>query len=108
MFRSEAGRVAKAVMVLLAVLTPTAIAQPEAPPGQVAADSLDKADVRLVHLDILVTDRGGRPVTDLSAEDFEVLDEGDPRHHLYARGGRDASGLEGDRRDRNPRLFTRR
>ncbi len=33
-------------------------------------------EVNVVNVDVLVTDRGGRPVTDLRREDFEVLEDG--------------------------------
>jgi VWFA-related protein len=36
-------------------------------------------DIEVVTVDVVVTDKNGNPVTDLSREDFTVLDEGQPR-----------------------------
>ncbi len=44
----------------------------EAPTGAFG----DLIEVRLIGLEVLVTDRDGRPVTDLTAEDFEIFDDG--------------------------------
>jgi VWFA-related protein len=38
---------------------------------------IDSVEVSLVNVDVFVT-RGGEPVTNLTAEDFEVLDDGEP------------------------------
>ena len=38
-----------------------------------------RADVELVRVDVTVVDRDGRPVTDLVAADFEVVEKGRPR-----------------------------
>ena len=37
------------------------------------------SDVRLVQLDVSVTDREGRPVAGLSPQDFEVVEDGEPQ-----------------------------
>ncbi|MBZ5718942.1 MAG: VWA domain-containing protein [Acidobacteriia bacterium] len=38
-----------------------------------------RASTRLVLVDVLVTDKTGRPVTDLAAQDFALLEEGKPQ-----------------------------
>lgn len=38
-----------------------------------------RSGVTLVQIDAFVTDRDGRPVTDLTADDFEILESGEPR-----------------------------
>lgn len=37
---------------------------------------IEQVEVRVVNVDVTVTDRDGRPVTDLGAEDFEVYEDG--------------------------------
>lgn len=44
--------------------------QRPAPPGTI------RIQVRLVPVDIIVTDQGGRPVTDLKKEDFQIFENG--------------------------------
>ncbi len=44
--------------------------QPQAQPGTI------RVQVRLVPVDVIVTDRGGRPVTDLKKEDFQIFENG--------------------------------
>jgi VWFA-related protein len=81
--------------LLLAALLATAFAQqptttpqpaaqqPATPEGQEGQDDVDDEVVRittnLVQVDAVVTDRDGRQVTNLSAEDFEILENGKPR-----------------------------
>lgn len=38
-----------------------------------------KAETRLVLLDVVVTDKKGAPITDLTAEEFQVLEDGKPQ-----------------------------
>lgn len=49
-----------------------------------------RAGATQVSLDVSVLDKTGRPVTELSAQDFVVLDEGKPAAVAYAGGSRDA------------------
>jgi VWFA-related protein len=51
---------------------------------------IDSVEVSLVNVDVFVT-RDGEPVTDLTAEDFEILDDGESveiSHFFRAEGGR--------------------
>ncbi|MGE0591594.1 MAG: VWA domain-containing protein [Vicinamibacterales bacterium] len=63
-------------LILLAAGVPTAqepgpsTAQQEAPPVTF------RLDVNFVELDAYVTDQAGNPVTDLTADDFEILEDG--------------------------------
>jgi VWFA-related protein len=66
--------------VLLAVAGAQAPATP--PPAQAGAErELPRIGVEteLVELDVVVTDREGRPVTDLGPESFELREDGQPR-----------------------------
>src|SRR5436190_131430 len=36
-------------------------------------------DVRVINIDVTVTDGGGKPVNDLAKEDFEILEDGRPQ-----------------------------
>lgn len=58
---------------VLALATQAAVAHAEDPQAY-----LESLDVRLVSLDVTVSGDGDEPVTGLTAEDFEVLDEGQP------------------------------
>jgi len=50
------------------------------PAPQVSPDTpVIRINVNLVQVDAVVTDAAGRPVTDLRADDFELLQDGKPR-----------------------------
>lgn len=51
----------------------TALAQDPTPPSFVTS-----VEVRVVNVDVVVTDREGQPVTDLRPEDFTLLEDGTP------------------------------
>lgn len=56
-------------------------AEPPAAPAPAADDQnvfFDRVDVDIVNVDVYVTDRRGEPVTDLTAGDFEVFEDGRP------------------------------
>jgi VWFA-related protein len=94
--RSPALALSLAGLALLLVLPPGAAAQepppepaPDTAPGgpepeaAAAPDSglevfVDTVDVRVVNLDVVVTDKKGQPVTGLAREDFELFEDGKP------------------------------
>ncbi|MDE3153478.1 MAG: VWA domain-containing protein [Acidobacteriota bacterium] len=54
---------------------------PAGPPAAAGPDDpIDLATLSTVHLDVLVTDRQGRPVPGLTARDFTVTEADGPRH----------------------------
>jgi len=60
------------------------VAAAQAPSPSPAADQSKPlpriaAETELVELDVVVTDRDGRAVTDLGPESFELLEDGQPR-----------------------------
>lgn len=57
--------------MLLLFVVPMALAQTAAP---LAA----KVDVKIVNVDVAAIDENGQPVTDLKADDFDVLEDGQP------------------------------
>ena len=77
--------------------TPTPAAQQQPTPGQEGQDDDDEVvriTTNLVQVDAVVTDRDGRQVTNLSAEDFEILENGRPRqvtNFSYVRVGQPAT-----------------
>ncbi len=65
-----------AVMLLAMAFSPLAAQQePPAPAVESASERqfFDQVDVDLVNVDVVVTDRQGRPVTGLTREDFEIF-----------------------------------
>ena len=50
-------------------------AQKPAPPAE-ESEEVVRITSKLVQLDVVVTDKEGRQVTDLKAEDFEILEDG--------------------------------
>lgn len=78
---------------LLALLLATAATgQPPAEPTGRFADELD---VEVVNVDVVVSTEDGSPVPDLSAEDFEVLDDGQPvRITHFAKGDGSTGGTD--------------
>lgn len=64
--------------------TPSPTQQPQPPPATVpdleeVTDDVVRITTKLVQVDAVVTDKNGKHVTDLKAEDFEVTENGKPR-----------------------------
>jgi len=71
----------RAALGAAAVLGPLflAAAAPSAAQVSIAqGDFAEKVEVHVVNVDVLVTDRDGRPVAGLQAKDFEILEDGRP------------------------------
>jgi VWFA-related protein len=89
----------------------TPAAQQQQPPATAPEDTDDDEVVRittnLVQVDAVVTDRGGKQVTNLTPEDFEILENGKPRqvtNFSYVRVAQPTTGPEPERarpRERN-------
>src|SRR5438093_130155 len=58
--------------------TPSTPAQKDAPAKEVE-DSVVRVTTNLVQVDVVVTDKSGKQVTDLRPEDFEILEDGHPQ-----------------------------
>jgi Ca-activated chloride channel family protein len=71
-------------IALSLIVLPALAQQPEQPVFQ--------AGVALVRIDAQVVDREGRAITDLSADDFQVFDEGQPQKIAYF--GRESEPLD--------------
>lgn len=78
------------------------------PPGDrsPAGTFRDDIQVELVEIDVLVTDRRGRPVTDLSVEDFEVHEDGERMELTLFRGPDPRSAASRGRRPADDRQWT--
>jgi len=63
-----------ALSLFFAVLMPAAILGEQAPPAQPVPQF--RSSVSLVLVDVVVRDRAGAPVKGLTAEDFEILEDG--------------------------------
>ena len=57
--------------------TPLAAQSPAKPPQQ--SGSVIRTTTRLVTLDVVVTDKSGKPVKNLTAADFTILEDGNPQ-----------------------------
>src|SRR5215210_7323815 len=71
-----------AALALCAALWANTFAQSPPPPQQpqvVDEEDVVRITTNLVQFDAVVTDKAGRQVTDLRAEDFEVLEDGKPQ-----------------------------
>ncbi|HEV7515945.1 MAG TPA: VWA domain-containing protein [Thermoanaerobaculia bacterium] len=66
-----------ALVLALPLLTGVALAEVPAAPGKGQVFS-EQVEVNVVNLEVFTTDRNGKPVTDLTREDFEVLEDGRP------------------------------
>lgn len=80
-------------------LSATGLRAQEPGPDSPAATIVEQVTVNIVNVDVHVTDRRGRPISDLSAEDFEVFEEGEPMevtNFLNAARREDLEWAEGD------------
>ena len=62
----------------LAIINPIK-AQQQSQPQQPAADDIVRISINLVQVDAVVTDKNGNPIKDLTADDFEVFQDGKPQ-----------------------------
>ena len=53
--------------------------QPQQPPEEQPQPPTFRAEINVVRVDVIVTDRDGNPVTDLEADDFEVFEDDTPQ-----------------------------
>ncbi|HEX3526879.1 MAG TPA: VWA domain-containing protein [Thermoanaerobaculia bacterium] len=75
-------------LVLLLILS-LALLRPPAANGQAEPGYAESIDVRVVNLEVFVTDKTGKRVTGLTREDFQVLEDGRPVEvtNFFAVGG---------------------
>ena len=67
-----------AALFLLCLVHSSTQAQPQPAPETTPSTFAETIDVRVVNVDVWVTDRDGNPVTGLAADDFEVRENGRP------------------------------
>lgn len=67
---------AQCVILFLLVFLNFAAAQAQTPPVREQADDVVRVTTNLVQLDAVVTDKAGNPVTNLTAADFDVYQDG--------------------------------
>ena len=58
-------------------VTPPPAAQAQQPPPQQPQQPTFRTGISFVRVDVIVTDRNGKPVTDLKQTDFDVFEDGD-------------------------------
>jgi len=66
-------------LTMSALVCPPALSQQPAAPAPVAQPPTVKTSVEEVLLDIIVRDKKGKPITDLKAEELNVIDNGAPQ-----------------------------
>ncbi len=59
--------------------------------GVASGQKVFRAGVDLVHFGVVVTDRSGAPVLGLTADDFEIIEQGTPQKIKFFAGGQPAS-----------------
>src|ERR1044071_3990139 len=77
-----------AFVLTISLLAPIAAQQQQQPPKQ--QGDVVRIDTNLVQIDVVVTDKAGRQVTDLKPEDFEVSEDGKKQqvtHFSYVAAG---------------------
>lgn len=67
------------VVMLSATQAPSAAQSGDKKNDVVQSDTVLRANTRLVVTDVVATDSNGKPITDLKAEDFKVLENGRPQ-----------------------------
>ena len=72
------ARVAAAAVLAAAVAVTGAQTPPSGPPGQDPQRPTFRTEANFVRVDVYPTS-GGKPLTDLSRDDFEVLEDGRPQ-----------------------------
>ena len=77
--------------LLIGAVATAAVAQPPAPPPELPTPVFGEVvEVRVINLEVVVTDRDGLPVTGLAAGDFRLLVDGEElpvRYFTEVRGG---------------------
>ncbi|MFN7994264.1 MAG: VWA domain-containing protein [Bryobacteraceae bacterium] len=90
--------------LLLALSTAAAFAQAQQPPASPSTETTIKTNVDEVLLDVIVRDKKGKPISDLSADDVSVTDSGARQKITGFRlvQGEEAIGKEGRRTTLDP------
>lgn len=76
---TEARRGKRAGVALGLVMLASSMSMAQSAPAPDADEKIVRLGVTLVQVDAIVTDRDGRPVTDLSRDDFELLQDDRPQ-----------------------------
>src|SRR5205823_7737358 len=79
-------------LIFILLLSASLIAQQPAPQQPSNENPVFRAGVALVRVDAQVTSRNNRIVSDLTRDDFEVLDENQPQKIVYF--GRESEPLD--------------
>lgn len=102
---------ARAFLLLLLVLSPiAAVAQEALPTPPPPEKFVEEIEVRVVNIDVVVTDAQGKPLTNLTRDDFEMVEKGKPVEVSYfsrISEGRlqDESGAVDDQAPRSPVIW---
>ena len=87
----NALRIAAAALISVALLPGTFAQTPTAQPATDIPKLVENIDVRVINVDVVVTDKKGTVITGLNKDDFEIFENGVPKpiSNFYAvEGGR--------------------
>src|SRR5690606_33804862 len=82
--RRLVAHAALAAIVLPALAAPVAAQEAPAPQPAAPPEFADRVEVEIVNVDVIVVDRNGRPVSDLTRSDFELRIDGQPTDIDYS------------------------
>ncbi len=87
----------RARSVALAILISAAVMAQEKPAGELPK-LVESIDVRVINIDVVVTDKKGNPVTGLKKDDFEIYENGVPKliSNFYAVEGSKPVNVENE------------
>lgn len=87
--RRSRRKILAATALALALIASLSSPQNSQPSDTRGGELVETINVRVVNVDVVVTDRKGRPVEGLEADDFRIFESGRPVEvsHFYAHGG---------------------
>jgi VWFA-related protein len=79
--RTHMPRLIPALITALAIITAMPLASQQPPPAKPSEPSFfsETIEVRVINVDVMVTDRAGKPVAGLTKNDFELFENGQKR-----------------------------
>jgi VWFA-related protein len=85
----------KRILALITLAATTLVAQSNQQPGSELPKLSESIDVKVINVDVVVTDRKGVPITGLTKDDFELFENGVPKliSNFYEVQGKKATNI---------------